>query len=215
VADPEHRFFLFAHFYDVHSDFKTDVPYFAPPPYDLMFLPGGLNWKHRGDSALLQELYKSGKVTPEDRRILTALYDGGVRYCDEKGVGPLLEKLRELKFDDDTLVIITSDHGEEIFEHGESIHQQPYEETSRVPLVFKGPGIPRGLRLPYLAELVDLMPTVLSHQEGFPYVQEQPDRRAGRKALELSEPCRQGTRSRGRGFSAEEPGRALRPRQGP
>jgi arylsulfatase A-like enzyme len=162
AADPEHRFFLFAHFYDVHSDFKTDVPYFAPPPYDLMFLPGGLNWKHRGDSALLQELYKSGKVTPEDRRILTALYDGGVRYCDEKGVGPLLEKLRELKFDDDTLVIITSDHGEEIFEHGESIHQQPYEETSRVPLVFKGPGIPRGLRLPYLAELVDLMPTVLS-----------------------------------------------------
>ena len=162
AANPEHRFFLFAHFYDVHSDFKTEVPYFAPPPYGLMFLPGGLDWEHRGDSALLQELYKSGKVTAEDRMVLTALYDGGVRYCDEKGVGPLLKKLRELGFDKDTLVIITSDHGEEIFEHGESIHQQPYEETSRVPLVFEGPGIPRGLRLPYVAELVDLMPTVLS-----------------------------------------------------
>ncbi len=162
AANPEHRFFLFAHFFDVHSDFKTDVPYFAPPPYGLMFLPGGLNWKHRGDSGLLQELYESGEVTDEDRRVLTALYDGGVRYCDEKGVGPLLEKLRELGFDDDTLVIITADHGEEIFEHGEGVHQQPYEETSRVPLVFNGPGIPRGMRLPYLAELVDLMPTVLS-----------------------------------------------------
>ena len=162
AEDPDHRFFLFAHFYDVHSDFKTEVPYYAPPPYGLKFLPGGLDWEYRGDSTLLQEIYKSGKVTEHDKQILAALYDGGVLYCDERGVGPLLQKLHALDFDDDTLVIITADHGEELFEHGEGIHQQSYEVTSRVPLVFRGPGIPRGLRLPYLAELVDLMPTILS-----------------------------------------------------
>lgn len=161
-ADPNHRFFLFAHFYDVHSDFKSEVPYYAPPPHGLKYLPGGLDWERRGDSSLIREIYKSGKVTEADKRILTALYDGGVLYCDEKGLGPLLEKLHALSFDDDTLVIITADHGEELFEHGEGIHQQPYEETSRVPLVMRGPGIPRGLRLPYVVELVDLMPTILS-----------------------------------------------------
>ncbi|MFQ5457787.1 MAG: sulfatase, partial [Myxococcota bacterium] len=162
AADPDHRFFLFAHFYDVHSDFKTDVPYYAPPPYGLLFLPEGLHWEHRGDTSLIEKLYKSKKVTDEDRRVLTALYDGGVLYTDEQVLGPLLEKLRALGFDDETLVIVTADHGEEIFEHGEGIHQQPYEETARVPLVLRGPGIPRGLRLPWLAELVDVMPTVLS-----------------------------------------------------
>jgi arylsulfatase A-like enzyme len=62
----------------------------------------------------------------------------------------------------ETLIVVTSDHGEEIFEHGACTHQQPYEETARVPLVFVGPGIPAGRRVREIVELVDLAPTILS-----------------------------------------------------
>jgi arylsulfatase A-like enzyme len=63
---------------------------------------------------------------------------------------------------EETLLVITSDHGEEIFEHGRALHQQPYEETSRVPLVFRGPGVLPGQRIREIVELVDVAPTILS-----------------------------------------------------
>jgi choline-sulfatase len=59
-------------------------------------------------------------------------------------------------------VVVTSDHGEEIFEHGYVLHGQPYVETGQVPLVMRGPGVPADLRVPHLAGLVDLAPTLLS-----------------------------------------------------
>jgi arylsulfatase A-like enzyme len=85
-----------------------------------------------------------------------------VHYIDEHGLGPLLAALDELGLADDTLLVLTADHGEEIFEHGSVLHGYPYDETARVPLVFRGPGIPNGRRVPELAALVDLMPTILS-----------------------------------------------------
>lgn len=160
--NPEHRFFLFAHYFDVHSDVGGDVPYAAPEPYARQFLPEDLEWSRRGDTSLLMELQKSGQVTDEDRTALTALYDGGVRYCDEECLGTLVAELRRLDLYDDTLIVVTADHGEEIFEHGMCSHQQPYEETSRVPLVFRGPGLAAGRRAVATVELVDIMPTVLT-----------------------------------------------------
>lgn len=160
--DPDHRFFLFAHFFDVHSDEGTQLPYHAPAPYGLMFFPEGLAWRHRGDTALLSWFQKTGNYTAYDQDVLRSLYDGGVRYADEMGIKPLIDKLHALGLDKRTLVVITADHGEEFFEHGAPTHQQPYEETARVPLVFSGPGIPRGLRIPDVVELVDVMPTILS-----------------------------------------------------
>lgn len=161
ATDPARRFFLFIHYFAAHSDGETLVPYDSPPRYRQQFLPDGFKWDRRGDSRLLVELQKEGNVTAEDQRILTALYDAGVLFTDETSFGPLLSGLSSFGFDEDTLVIVTADHGEEIFEHGSALHQQPYEETARVPLVLRGPGIPVGLRIPDLVELVDLMPTIL------------------------------------------------------
>ena len=45
-SDPEHRFFLFLHYYDVHSDARTPVPYTSP--YQERFMPDGVAWKHPG-----------------------------------------------------------------------------------------------------------------------------------------------------------------------
>jgi arylsulfatase A-like enzyme len=127
-----------------------------------MFLPGGLNWKQWGDTAMLFRLAKEGNVGERMQEDMRALYDGSVRYCDDKGLGPLLSKLRQLDLYDNTLIVITADHGQEFLEHGAFVHMQTYNETARVPLVFRGPSIPRGLRIARVVELADVMPTILS-----------------------------------------------------
>jgi arylsulfatase A-like enzyme len=160
--DPRARFFLFAHYYDVHSDFGTRVPYDSPPEFARRYWPEGLVWDRSGDTQLLIEMEKAGDVTEADRQAVTALYDGSVRYCDEHCLGRLLDGLEELGLASSTLVVVTSDHGEEIFEHGMCSHQQPYEETARVPLVVRGPGIAAGHQVGAIAGLVDLTPTILS-----------------------------------------------------
>lgn len=159
--DPDAKFFLLAHYYDVHSEHRGEVPYDAPEAYRDRYLPDGLNWSRSGSTKLLMQLEKTG-TTPEDREVIGALFDAGVRFTDEEGLGALVDKLAALGLLDETLLIVTSDHGEEIFEHGGALHAQPYEEAARVPLVLRGPGIPAGRRVDTLVELVDLMPTVLS-----------------------------------------------------
>ena len=68
-------------------------------------------------------------------------YDGEVAWCDEQ-VGRLVSALREAGTLDDTLVIVTSDHGEALGEHGEDVHGYfVYESTLRVPLLLRGPGV--------------------------------------------------------------------------
>ena len=63
---------------------------------------------------------------------------------------------------DDTLLVVTSDHGEEFLEHGNVGHgATPYEEVLRVPLVVRGPGVPAGRRVAAPVGLVDLAPTLL------------------------------------------------------
>ena len=159
---PERRFFLFAHYYDAHSDVDTDVPYDSPPAYRFRYLPDGLDWDKRGATDLLIQLQSGGQVEDRDREVLTALYDASVRFTDEVALGGLLEALRRAGVLDETLVVVTSDHGEEMFEHGAGTHQQPYEQTARVPFVLWGPGIPAGLRISDPVQLIDLAPTILS-----------------------------------------------------
>jgi arylsulfatase A-like enzyme len=160
-AEPEHRFFLFVHYFDAHSDAGTPVPYYVPPPDGRRYLPPGPPWGRSGGTDLLIRLKRDGP-TERDLEFVTSYYDAGVRYADEHGLGALLVALDELGMADDTLLVLTADHGEEIFEHGSVLHGYPYDETARVPLVFRGPGIPRGRRVTYLAAPVDLMPTILS-----------------------------------------------------
>lgn len=162
AADPEHRFFLFAHAYDVHSDVGTEVPYASPPAYRAHFANAQRGWERRGDTALLDELGRSGGPSARDVEAVHELYDAGVRFTDAEALAPLLDALDRLGLAEDTLVVVTADHGDEIFEHGRGGHQQPYRETARVPLVMRGPGLPAGRRVEELVELVDLAPTLLA-----------------------------------------------------
>ena len=88
-------------------------------------------------------------------------YDGTVAWSDEL-VGRLVASLRETGRLDDTLLIVTSDHGEALGDHGEDVHGYfVYESTLRVPLVIRGPGVKAGTRLDGVARTVDLFPTLV------------------------------------------------------
>jgi arylsulfatase A-like enzyme/Flp pilus assembly protein TadD len=88
-------------------------------------------------------------------------YDGTVAWSDEL-VGRLVEALRASGTLDSTVVVVTSDHGESLGEHGEDVHGYfVYEATLRVPLVMRGPGIKPGTQIGGLVRTIDLYPTIL------------------------------------------------------
>lgn len=154
-ARPKDRpFFLFVHLWDVHYDF---IP---PPPYDRLFDPdyqgtiSGVDFM--GNAAV------NPKMDPRDLAHLVALYDGEIRFTDEI-LAKILDVLRSRGMLDDTLTVITADHGEEFFEHGNKGHQKTlFDEVVRVPLVLHWPGqLPAGLVVRDQVRSIDLMPTLL------------------------------------------------------
>ena len=137
-ANRDQRFFLYLHYIDPHS------PYSPPARWRREF---------SGDHGLVLHNERK-RLVGRDR------YDAEVRFADE-GLEQLGEKLAELGHWDDTLFVLTSDHGEEWFEkdvlgHGYSL----YQPAIHVPLIVRGPGVPAGLRVSWPVELVDLPATV-------------------------------------------------------
>jgi len=89
-------------------------------------------------------------------------YTGEIAYVDHC-IGRVIDTLKSLGLYDSTLIIITSDHGESLKEHGELTHGYfIYQSTLQVPLIFKVPTGPKGLRVTGMAGLIDILPTVCS-----------------------------------------------------
>ena len=90
----------------------------------------------------------------------TDRYDGEIEFTD-RHVGRLLKQLDEQGLAQSTAVIVLSDHGEELGDHGDKHHRRTlYREVLRVPLMIRTPGIPPK-RVPDVVAIVDVMPTVL------------------------------------------------------
>jgi arylsulfatase A-like enzyme/Flp pilus assembly protein TadD len=88
-------------------------------------------------------------------------YDGEVAWSDEL-LGRLDAALASAGLAGDTLLLVTSDHGEGLEEHDEAVHGFfVYETTLRVPFIARGPGIEPGTRLDLVARSIDVLPTVL------------------------------------------------------
>jgi arylsulfatase A-like enzyme len=144
--------FLFVHTYAAHE--------FDPPPEDLAALgyERGLAADHPD---ILRYLANQQPPPAPIRTRLEELYAGGVRHADRMLAG-LLALLEERGETDHTLVVVTSDHGKEIGEHGMVGHGHVlFDELVRIPLLIAGPGIEAG-RDPRPAQLVDLLPTLLA-----------------------------------------------------
>ena len=147
-------FFLFLHFYDPHWHYdppESALRAFEPKPYTGALTGRWQDFKDRLPS----------NVSPADLQHLLALYDGEIRYTDEN-LGRILDHLEKRGLSAGTLLMVTSDHGEEFLDHGSWEHQKTlYEEVVRVPLVAHGPGIPARHVAPQTSVL-DIAPTVLA-----------------------------------------------------
>ena len=156
LAGPRNRpFFVFLHLWDVHYD------YTPPPPFDAMFDPDYTGTITAENFELGDHIFAG--MNASDLRHIVALYDGEIRYTDGY-VGQLLDFMEECELADETVIAITSDHGEEFFEHGMKGHRKNlYETTLRVPLLIRYPRLIRaGAILHDLARLEDLAPTLFA-----------------------------------------------------
>jgi arylsulfatase A-like enzyme len=88
-------------------------------------------------------------------------YHAEIAFADSQ-VGIVLQELERLGLDDNTLVVLTSDHGEGLDEHGEETHSFfVYDSTMHVPLILRGPGISGDQRIASVVRLLDVVPTVV------------------------------------------------------
>jgi len=159
----DQKFFLFLHTYAVH------VPFVAPEKYFREFADPGYSGpiQNSGDStmAFIKEA-NEGKiaVSLEDRQRMLDIYDGQIRMADDF-VYSLIDTLKRLGLVEKTMVIITSDHGEQFYEFqhfGHNSLARPFADIStRVPLIIYCPTLPRKGPVGQQIELVDLPPTVL------------------------------------------------------
>ncbi|NOT30303.1 MAG: sulfatase [Planctomycetes bacterium] len=150
-AHRDERFFLFLHTYTVH-DYDAPERFLACGELACPRPPVPLRTRTAAEAAAF---------TPEMRAHVVHLYDAALRYTDAR-LGRLFAHMQELGVLDDTLIVVTSDHGEEFFEHGALQHGRTlYQELLGIPLILAGPGIePRVLTR--AAMLADVAPTLLA-----------------------------------------------------
>jgi arylsulfatase A-like enzyme len=150
-------FFLFVNYTDTHN------PYLPPAPYDTLFPGKDESWTSSDYEKLLWAVMRRGHrtISERERNHITSQYDGAIAY-EESRIAALLQRLRELGLYEDTLVIVTSDHGEALGErsllnHGVSV----YQDQVFVPLIIKYPGQTEGAVVDAWTSSIDLLPTVL------------------------------------------------------
>lgn len=152
---PDDRFFLFLHTYAVHTPY--DAPRQFVEPFWKGEAPAG-SFPPSGPELTRRNL--SGERPPAPvLEWLEALYDAGIRQTDEV-VRRFFADLDRLGLSDDVTVIVTSDHGEELLDHGLFNHTQLYRETLRVPLLVVHPSQRRAVRHGGVVRLIDLAPTL-------------------------------------------------------
>ena len=149
-------FFIFVHYWDTHS------PYYCPSSYAKRYY-------NPADDKNTEEIAKEIK-NPERRDVIKNLgtsvneiiarYKGAIEFVDGK-IGEIVEMLGDLDILDQTLLIVTSDHGESLTEHGIYFdHHGLYDPEIRVPLILKHPNI-KNKRIEGFVQHIDILPTIL------------------------------------------------------
>jgi arylsulfatase A-like enzyme len=145
------NFFLWLHYMDAH------VPYMPPQEYIKQF-----GKKPMSRRKMLKLWHKSRwspeKLSPAELETVIALYDACVKHVDDSlgwlfsAAGSRLEN---------TIIIVTADHGDEFREHGKMSHLTLYDGIIHVPLIIAGPGLKPGSSVSKQVELMDLAPTLV------------------------------------------------------
>ncbi|HIE50839.1 MAG TPA: hypothetical protein EYP85_03690 [Armatimonadetes bacterium] len=168
----DEQFFLFVHYWDPHGPYNQPDEYWtlfrhrkgdlsdlkverAPAGYE--YVPG---WGKVG------EFFEAEEVPmPPDRfnrhRPSIDLYDGEIRFTDDL-IAEVLQTLEEAGILDDTAVLITADHGEQLGQHGLYGHAGLHEANIHIPLVLWRPGVvPEGKVVEGFVQQADVGPTIL------------------------------------------------------
>ncbi len=145
-------FFLWVDSFDPHE------PWDPPRNYADRYY-GGDGW--RGLDFILPGA--GGGMTAEEKERVRALYFGEVSFVD-RWVGHMLQEIEKLGLFENTVVLLLSDHGTEVMDHGRfgkgAGHMHPY--NTRINFMVRHPAGPRGLRLRPFVQTHDLVPTLLS-----------------------------------------------------
>jgi arylsulfatase A-like enzyme len=150
-------FFLFLNYMDAHT------PYVPPSPFDARF-PGKdpeFRWSSYTDIVDDVSVRHSRSVSDRERRHLVSQYDGSIAYLDDQ-LQKLFDKLKALDAFDNSLIIVTADHGEafgesDVVGHGRSV----YQHQVHVPLIIKYPRSCKAATDDALVSSVDLLPTIV------------------------------------------------------
>jgi arylsulfatase A-like enzyme len=150
IRNAPRPFFLVVHTIDPHS------PYQPPEEYDLY--GEGIEGTKYG----LKSWINRKDLTLKIKQRIRSLYEAEVAFSDH-AFGLLMSELGEQALLDQTITILTSDHGEEFWEHGSRGHGRGlYDEVLRVPLIVSfPPRVPAGVREDRVAQLMDIIPTAL------------------------------------------------------
>lgn len=139
-------FFLWIDSFDPHE------PWDPPTSYADAYYP------YEG----IDLIFPSQEATPEEQERITALYCGEVTFVD-RWVGAFLERVDALRLWEDTIVVLTSDHGTQLMDHGRfgkgADEMHPF--NTRIPLHIRHPDGPRGKAIDAFVQSHDLMPTLL------------------------------------------------------
>lgn len=169
-SKPQKPFFSWIHYFDPHQ------PYRPPAPYDTRFSVS---------EELIRFLEAKHYPYPEDERVLRVnnLYDGEIQFVDSQ-IGRLLAALERLGLYDALTLVILSDHGEGLGQHGRIGHGEIFNEQLFVPLIIKFPhGSGRNGRVvDDIVSLVDVVPTLVDNLD-LPLARETRKQFVGRNAL--------------------------------
>ncbi len=175
------QLFAYLHFLDLHA------PYRPIPPYDTLFGRYSDTYADFDETRWGEYLgdVKTAVTVPTEADIeqLRALYDGQLAYVDE-WIGSILDALKADRLYNQSLIILTADHGDGFWEHGFIHHSTtPYEELIHVPLLIKLPGSRNGgSRVKTPVGLVDFLPTLVDFVGGTT-----PERSDGTSLLDMLE----------------------------
>lgn len=158
-ANDRDTFFLFLLYFEPHS------PYDPPAEHDLFkndAYPEATNTGYDVEKGAL--FRKANLRDPKAIERLYQLYDGKIHFIDHY-IGELVDRLRAKGLDENTILLLTSDHGELVYQHVDDYmtfdHRSLYHNVLHVPFYLWGKGIPKGKVVESLGSHVDIAPTLL------------------------------------------------------
>jgi len=156
--DADQDAFLFAHLFDAHYDYIPEAPFDTKFDPEYMGVMDGRGF-YKNTAIFDDTKSPARQISERDLDHVRALYQGEIAYIDEY-IGRMVEALEKAGRLDNSLIVITADHGDEFFEHGNRGHRQSLSaEVLDVPLLIIQPGGSKGTS-DAVVGLTDILPTI-------------------------------------------------------